>query len=259
MNFISLNVHVHNRDVFLDRFLDNLNQQTYRIFELNILETANLDTTISIIKKYCNSFMINCWQLHTKFVDRTKALNFLVKNSNSDVICIADVDVMKDTNYLEEVSTKLSSNSFLVQYIKRLGIRDTHYFNNKQFNFSQIADKVVNIEFNKGGKSQIAIHRENFMKIGGFDERIFGWGYDDSDLYHRFCLSGLTPIEMNSLGIHLHHEPCWEFNGFRNHKTNLEIHQENVKNKVTVIKNEINRTDNQVNPLAVPIKLKLSK
>jgi len=254
-HLISIVMHVHNRDIFLDKFLDMLKKQTYKNFELNILETSNLDSSISIIKKYSNLFSINCWLLHTKFVDRTKSLNFLVKQSKGDVICVVDVDVMKSPEYLEEVNLKISKNNFLIQYVKYLDQRNTFYFIKNQFDFEIISEKVKEQQTKTGGKSQISIFKNIFLEIGGFDERFFGWGYEDSDLFFRLSLKSLIPIEISALGIHLWHEASKMFK-FRNDLINLKIHQENVENKIVIVKNVENiRLENQWDPETKPIKI----
>jgi len=259
-HLISINLHVHNRDKYLDKFLEMLNNQTYKNFELNIFESANLDSTIAIIKKYCNLFSINCWRLHTKFVDRTKSLNFLIKQSQGDIICIADVDVMKMHDYLQEINSKIDDKVFLIQYVKNLDQRTTHYFltNNINFNFDVILEKSKSVEINKGGKSQIAVLKKNFLEIGGYDERIFGWGYEDSDLYFRLTQNGLTSILADSVGIHLWHETSSMFK-FRKDSINLQIHQENIDEKNIFVDNtNVTRLDNQWNFDSIPIKLDIS-
>jgi predicted glycosyltransferase involved in capsule biosynthesis len=244
---ISILLHIHNRDKFLEKFLDCLSDQVFKDFELNILETANLSTTISILKNYKNKIKINCFSLHTKFVDRTKSLNFLANHCNGNIICISDVDVMKQPDFLEEINAKITNSNFCIQFVKRLDQRKTHYYFAKQTNLNNVIDECKNIELNKGGMSQIAIEKMLFFKIGGYDEQFFGWGYEDSDLYRRLCSSNLTITELKSIGIHLWHERSPMFN-FRKDEINLDIYKKNLENDIIVVKNKENiRLDNQHN------------
>jgi teichuronic acid biosynthesis glycosyltransferase TuaG len=256
-NFISINLHIHDRDQFLNSFFDMLKFQTYKNFEINILETANLDSSISIIKQYKNDLNINCYRLHTKFVDRTKALNFLIKNSNGNVICITDIDVMKSIDYLEEVNNKINENVFLIQFVKYLDQRNTVYYLSKHNDFNKACKILEKQELNKGGKSQIAVLKNKLLEIGCYDESFFGWGYEDSDLYARLCMNGLEVKQLNSLGIHLWHNKTWIFNGFRKEQDNLKIHKDNLKNNIICVDNcNVIRLDNLQNiDLSEPVKI----
>ena len=45
-----------------------------------------------------------------------------------------------------------------------------------------------------GGYGRIALLREDFLRLGGYDERLIGWGYDDEDLRRRAIASGLRSV-----------------------------------------------------------------
>jgi hypothetical protein len=46
-----------------------------------------------------------------------------------------------------------------------------------------------------GGFGRIALLRQSFLRLGGYDERIRSWGWDDNDLLQRGVAAGLTLIE----------------------------------------------------------------
>lgn len=47
----------------------------------------------------------------------------------------------------------------------------------------------------RGTGGRIALRREDFIVLGGYDERMrYGWGYEDCDLYERACAFGLKPV-----------------------------------------------------------------
>lgn len=246
---ISLNIHAHNRDNFLVNCLESLSFQQYKNFEINICETANLDSTLEIIKSFSKKMLINCWRLHLKFVDRTKILNFLLKKSKNEILCVCDTDVLKDKYYFKEVNEKINKENFLVQYVKYSTptiVND--YFKNKM-TFEDLDKKCEKIELNKGAKSQIAILKENIEKVNYYDSKMFGWGYEDSDLFARLQLLGLQCIPLCSYGLHLWHKPTWEFKGFRSDKLNLEIHKKNLELKIIKVENEnLVRLNNQWDP-----------
>lgn len=50
--------------------------------------------------------------------------------------------------------------------------------------------------FAGSGAGRVAFHRTDFIRLGGYDERMEGWGYEDLDLVARFCASGLQAIDI---------------------------------------------------------------
>jgi GT2 family glycosyltransferase len=233
---ISFLLHTHNRDIFLEKTLFSLSQQQNKDFELLVAETANLDSTTDILKRYKKMFNIECYKLHLKFVDRTKTLNFLASKAK-DIICILDSDVIKLSNYTQEIFEKVNDKIFLLQYVKRLDKQQTEIVKN-----SDIFDVKINIE----GKSQIAVLKEKFLNVGGYDERFFCWGAEDNDLSNRLVRSGLTIQYANSIGLHQYHKNSYAFRTFKTDRTNRCYLHEN--DKKGVVKNIffIDRKENKV-------------
>jgi len=54
------------------------------------------------------------------------------------------------------------------------------------------AEQFVCADYDQGGTfGRIALTKENFKKLSGYDEALRGYGYDDSDMVNRAKLSGL--------------------------------------------------------------------
>ena len=47
-------------------------------------------------------------------------------------------------------------------------------------------------DFHAGCFGRIALRREDFIALGGYNERFTGWGYEDADLVHRAEAMGMT-------------------------------------------------------------------
>jgi hypothetical protein len=45
-----------------------------------------------------------------------------------------------------------------------------------------------------GGFGRLALRRDDFIRLGGYDERFGHWGYDDCDLINRAMVMGLLPV-----------------------------------------------------------------
>jgi hypothetical protein len=59
-----------------------------------------------------------------------------------------------------------------------------------------------------GGYGRIALFKEDFLRLGGYDERFVGWSYDDEDLRRRAMASGqravVTPAPFITFLHHSH-------------------------------------------------------
>ena len=75
---ISILMTVFNGADFLKESIESILNQTYKDFELVIINDYSTDNTIQIIKKF-NDDRIKLYNLHTRF-GRTKALNYGLKN-----------------------------------------------------------------------------------------------------------------------------------------------------------------------------------
>lgn len=233
---ISFLLYSHNRDNQLEKTLFSLSKQKNKNFELLVVETANLNSTIDILKKYSQQFHIECFQLHLKLVDKTRCLNFLADKAK-DIICIIDSDVIKMSDYTQEVFDKINENNFLIQNVKRLNEEQTKLVTNED----------INEEINSDSISQIAVLKQNFLEIGGYDERFFGWGGEDNDLNNRLKNIGLEQQYLNSIGLHQYHKKSYEFRTFKSDNSNSSYMLDNFKHKITKNVFFFERKDNQQN------------
>src|SRR5262249_29767293 len=49
-----------------------------------------------------------------------------------------------------------------------------------------------------------AVHRSDFDRVNGFDERFEGWGYEDEDLARRLRRSGTRVLDGSTMSLMLH-------------------------------------------------------
>ena len=91
-------------------------------------------------------------QSHTK--------NITSKHADSDIVCLLDAD------------------HFLTKYY----VQQNLLFFNQESDSHKISRPKA--EGGKGGRT--AFEKKDFLEIGGFDERMKGWGHEDTDFYYRF-------------------------------------------------------------------------
>jgi len=73
---------------------------------------------------------------------------------------------------------------------------------------------------NGGGFGRIALRRADFVRLGGYDERIRSWGWDDNDLLERAQADGFQLVPTPD-----------HFIAFRPHDDTVRVFYEGVTNK----------------------------
>jgi len=77
-------------------------------------------------------------------------------------------------------------------------------------------------EDNYYGKHSLIVSSDIFCKVGGFDEKFYGWGWEDLDFVEN-KISNIDPFVVKNLnGVHLYHPPAKKENERNNYFTFLE-------------------------------------
>lgn len=148
MNKISICVPCYNVEPYIDRLFDCLANQTFKDFEVVIVDDGSSDNTFNEIKKNVNlnKFPNSVKLLQQKNKGLAESRNILLKNANSEYIFFLDADDTIPNNALEMLY-KNSNNAttdivvgrakvifnqgvsfpFLVQYRYTRNITNTHY------------------------------------------------------------------------------------------------------------------------------------
>lgn len=144
------------------------------------------------------------------------ALNMAFKKSSHDWIFTLDTDCIVFEKFLAKIKENIDSQEKGYYYLLG-GIRDlpegiTQFIQQKSIVTRQLKtmidenfDKMVNL----GGVGIMLLHRDNYNEVKGYDEKMIGWGREDSDFVNRLRLVGLKektipPLPDQSL-YHLHH------------------------------------------------------
>jgi len=109
-----------------------------------------------------------------QFYDWSHSRNLAVSLATGDIICNVDADNFTGAGFAAYVSEifKKMSNIFLTTYYMPLRKNDV--------------------------LGRICMLKESFLKIGGYDERMKHYGFEDIDLIHRLERSGLKKVDINN-------------------------------------------------------------
>ncbi len=135
------------------------------------------------------------------------AYNIGARTATSEILIFHDGDICAPTRYAHEVHQTLTTRGYdaasLQRFLYYLNADDTAKLEtNQRFTGRETPQRVY--QNWKGGT--IAIRRETFLQLGGFDEGFVDWGGEDDEFYQRcggvrHCRYGYLPF------VHLWHPP----------------------------------------------------
>jgi len=153
------------RFVELERFLDSLDKQTYRNFELIIVDQNKDDKVSSIIKNYENKFKI----LHLKSeLGLSKARNVGLKYCQGDIIGFPDDDCYYPQTLLENVAKMFLENVDFDGITGRSADINSGQFESYFHKQSGMID-IFNV-WKRATSYTIFLRRSLVLKIGEFDK-----------------------------------------------------------------------------------------
>ncbi len=142
-----------------------------------------------------------------KSFNKSRLFNLGVSLCLSNYLVLHDADIVVPRNYL---STCLSI--FQYSWESFLPIRFLFYLTESQTKRFQAAgnldwiDSMAEIRQNFAGGS-VAITKQAFERISGFDEEFHGWGGEDVEFLHRLRKTNFLKGSLTN-GVHLWHPPA---------------------------------------------------
>jgi hypothetical protein len=117
---------------------------------------------------------------------RAWAFNVGAKRAKSDVLIFHDNDFLISKDYAKEILRRIKQGYKVVNlkrflfYLSQAGI--DQFFSDR---ISLIDSPLENIVQNLEAGGSIAIERDKYWDIGGFDESFIGWGGEDNEFWER--------------------------------------------------------------------------
>jgi hypothetical protein len=139
----------------------------YRNAEIIILNYNSKDGLDNwMLKHYYNEvhggLIKYYWTKVPTYFHMSHAKNMAHRIATGDVLCNVDADNYIGDGFCEYVNKEFTKNRNIILYAGTFG--------------------------------KIAMARENFMRLGGYDEQFIGWGYEDADMRRRAARLGLAQV-----------------------------------------------------------------
>lgn len=198
---VSIVIVTWNKKNLLKRCLESLNKQSYKNFQIILVDNGSTDGTINFIKKYYPRIKIVAFQKNLGF---SKGANEGIKTSKSEYVILLNNDTIVDEDYIKNLLKTMNRLKFkgycgcapkMIDFFDRnVLVSAGDMMNDVGQSFPRGLDENKD-SFNKGeevflvtGGASI-FRRKVFEEIGFFDEDYFVYG-EDSDWCFRAQLAG---------------------------------------------------------------------
>ena len=184
---VSVIVPTKNSSKTLERCLNSIKDQTFKNFEIIVVDNYSTDDTIEISKRFTD-------KTYVKGPERSAQVNYGVKKADGKYIYRVDSDFVLDSNLLEEAVNKCENKGFDAIIALVFADQSISFWAKVKYLERQTYDDD---ELHVAARF---IRKRIFESIGGFDESLVAG--EDYDLHNRLlrkkCKIGrITPREMH--------------------------------------------------------------
>ena len=193
MAFFSIILPTYNQSEFLKKSIKSILSQTFKNWELLIINNNSTDNTDNVIKSFKDN-RIKVYKINNKNI-LAKSRNLGIKNSSSKWLCFIDSDDIWHPKKLEITKKYIETENGDLFY------HDLNFINKKFIFFKKkIQDKSKKITYpvikyfayngNGVGQSSVVVKKEILEKIGLISENKDKYSWEDFDTWIR--ISQLT-------------------------------------------------------------------
>ena len=105
MTKISIIIPVYNGEKYIEKCLDSIKNQTFKDYEVLIINDGSKDNTKKLIEKYLNDKRFKLFNRTNHGIGASR--NFGLDESSGEYICFIDSDDYVDKKYLEKLYNKI--------------------------------------------------------------------------------------------------------------------------------------------------------
>lgn len=189
------------------------------------------DIAFDWIKKYYNATMPDAelcigMSSSTPF-NRSEAFNNAAQNATSDILVLADGDVIFSPTIIDEAVNLLGDYSWVIPFrsVVNLSPENTSRLLETEPNWplnTSLNDYYIDNYYERFAGKLMVMTSDTFIASGGFDERFVGWGGDDDAFVYAIETLCGKYIKLDREVIHLWH-PRTDWSNAPNTDANLAL------------------------------------
>ena len=202
----SVIIPTYNREQELSKCIESVLNQTYKNFELIVVDNGSTDNTKEVVQKYVDNDnrVKYFWQENSGSPAGSR--NTGIKHSSNEWISFLDSDDYWYSNKIEELTRTIKSNSNVIAVshfedkevdgIKVAALEHGH-------NLFEVDDIYSTLLFrgNSLSTSAMTVKREKLVEVGLFDERKDYFAVEDYDMWMKLSLKGKFAYIKEPLGV----------------------------------------------------------
>jgi glycosyltransferase involved in cell wall biosynthesis len=187
----------------IKRSLDSLAQQTNLDFKVIFVDYGSnifmANQVAELIKKYSFVQYHYLDTFHQPW-NKSKALNYAIKKTDSDFCFIADIDMIFHPEFIKLLLVKSLNNT--VTFFK-VGFLSEY----ESLKILPFEDYKIKFHSNQEATGMSLLPIKNLKDIHGYDEFFHFWGAEDTDLHNRLCNAGcaINYYDEKTLMLHQWH------------------------------------------------------
>jgi glycosyltransferase involved in cell wall biosynthesis len=203
--FLSIVIGYRDRETErLKRFLESLTWQTFKDFELIVVDYGSTTKFAEEVKAICFHYSF-CTYLYSNtrgmVWSRTSALNIGIKYAKGEFTTTTDADMIFSENALQLISEQCSEKKQIYSSV---------YFTDREFtDWQKLRNTKIDsfqLQAQKPAGGCHTVKTSILHEIGGFDEFYRFWGEEDADIYARLTKKGLTAEWTNPKECWIYHQ-----------------------------------------------------
>lgn len=239
---ISVIIPTYNRKNALVQTLESLSQQSYKDFEVILVDDGSTDGTKEIIKKF--NFPFEIQYIFQQNKGPASARNIGIKKAKGEIIFFTGDDIILSSDLLKEhlriyqIDSKKLAVLGYTQWAPQIRMTPFRkYVADYHFAYSSIIDKQ-NVNWGCFYTSNISIQRRFLEEVGLFDEEFLYAAYEDTELAYRLFKKGMK-IVFNKKAIAYHNHPV-DFKSYQKTMFNRGVATIALGKKVPPLRYKVN-------------------
>lgn len=251
---ISLIIATYNWPPALDRVLQSVLRQSRRPDEVIVADDGSGPETACLIEDYRTKFpvpLLHSWQEHLGF-RAGRSRNLAVAKSTSDYLILLDGDMVLHEHFVKDHAEFARAGAFVAGVRAKMSpegaedflgaaehpilqpwdwrLRSKRYSLRNKLLKSLFSGRRYFAKIRMAQTCNLALFREDFVRVNGFNEDFLGWGREDSELVSRLLNAGVRRRDLRfaAVAYHIHHEGAPRTYLEKNH----QIYMSTVKNRL---------------------------
>ena len=227
---LTLIVNTFNQPEFLQRVLKGVSSQSQAPDEVVLADDGSDQETRTVFEKWAGGQAYSChhvWQERAGF-RRARILNLAINRSTKQYLVFLDGDTVPHPLFLADHRRLAREESFVQGHRALIEKRAASFFGEGNFSSDRrralLRGQILGLKHAyrlpralcryrsdlRGVRGcNLAIWRDDLVKVNGYNEAFIGWGREDSELALRLMNSGARRLDVRgwALCYHLWHPP----------------------------------------------------